>query len=132
ALYRRPLASADRTCLARRKRPAATLRALLDALEHAEQLADTAHEQPLLVDLDPRAGRRRKHDVVAWLDRHLHADAVPPVESGPDREHDPVLRRRLLGARRNDQARAPHSVRIEFLDHDAIEKRAELVAHGTR
>ena len=40
---------------------------LLDALEHAEQLADAADEQALLVDLDPGAGGGGEDDVVAGL-----------------------------------------------------------------
>ena len=62
--------------------------------------------------------------MIARLDRHLHADTVPPIETRPDREHDPVLGRGLLGARRNDQARAAHAIGIELLDHDAVEEGA--------
>jgi len=32
-------------------------------VDHAEQLADAADEQPLLVDLDPHARRRAEHHV---------------------------------------------------------------------
>ncbi|MGH2951629.1 MAG: hypothetical protein ACRDKX_06265 [Solirubrobacterales bacterium] len=34
-------------------------RRLANLLEHPEELADATHEQPLLVDLGPRAGRNR-------------------------------------------------------------------------
>ena len=70
--------------------------------------------------------------MVARPDRHLHADAVPPVEARADREHDPVLGRRLVGAGRHEQARAADAVRIELLDHDAVEEGTKLVAHVHR
>ena len=110
--------------------PPAALGAVLGALEHAEQLADAAHEQPLLVDLDPGAGGSREHDVVAGLDGHRDADVVPPVEARADGEHDPVLRRGLVGARRHEQPRAADPIGVELLDHDAVEQWAKLVAHG--
>src|SRR3954451_21789422 len=87
-------------------------------LEHAEQLADAADEQPLLVDRDPRAGARGEHDVVAALDRHPDARALPPVEAGADGEDDPVLRRRLVRTRRDEQARLTDPVGLELLDDD--------------
>ena len=68
--------------------------------------------------------------MVAGLDRHPHADVVPPVEPGADREHDPVLGRRLVGAGRHEQAGAADPVGVELLDHDAVEQGAKLVAHG--
>ena len=71
-------------------------------LDHAEQLADAAHEQPLLVDLDPDAGGRGEDDVVADLHRHRDAGRLPPVDAGADRQHDPVLRRRLVVAGGHD------------------------------
>ena len=61
----RALAPAHRAGLAGRQRLAAAPGAVLDGLEHAEQLADAAHEQPLLLDLDPHAGGGREHHVVA-------------------------------------------------------------------
>ena len=45
----------------------------LERLEHAEDLADAADEQPLLVDLDPDTGGGRKDDVVAGMNRHVDA-----------------------------------------------------------
>ncbi len=100
----RALAPADRAGLVRRQRPAVAGRAVVALLEHAEQLPDPADQQPLLLDLDPGARRGREHDVVPGLDRHPHADVVPPVQSRADREHDPLLRRRLVGAGRHQQA----------------------------
>jgi len=98
----RALAPAHRARLLRSQRPAAAGGAVLDALEHAEQLTDAAHEQALLLDLDPSARGRREHDMVAGLDRHLHADLLPPVQARADREHDPVLGRWLVGAGRDE------------------------------
>ena len=82
------------------------LAALLELLEHAQQLAHAADQQALLLDLDPDARGGREDDVVAGHDRHLHAHAAPPVEPGPDRQHDAVLGRRLVLAGRQQQARA--------------------------
>jgi hypothetical protein len=67
--------------------------------------------------------------VIARLDGHHHADVVPPVQAGPDREHDPVLRRRLVGARRDEQAGSPYAIGVEFFDDDAVEQGSQLVAH---
>jgi hypothetical protein len=67
--------------------------------------------------------------VVARLDRHRDAGSAPPVETWPDREHDAVLRRRLVGTGRHDEARAADAIRLELLDHHLIEQRAKLVAH---
>src|SRR4051794_23083152 len=83
-------------------------------LEHAEQLAHPADEQALLVDVHPGAGRRREDHVVARLDRHLDADVLPPVETRPDGQHDPVLGRRLVRAGRDEQPRLAHAVGLEL------------------
>ena len=69
--------------------------------------------------------------MVAGPDGHLDADVVPPVESRTDREHDPVLRRRLVAAGRDEQPGAADPVRVELLDHDAVEQRTQLVSHTT-
>src|SRR5262249_46192577 len=53
----------------------------LERLEHAEELADAADEQPFLVDLDPDPCRGREDDVIAGLHRHVHARARPPVQA---------------------------------------------------
>jgi hypothetical protein len=66
--------------------------------------------------------------VVAGPDRHLDARLAPPVEAGADREDDALLRRRLMAARGDDQARAPDAVLVELLDHDLVEKGAKLMA----
>jgi hypothetical protein len=66
--------------------------------------------------------------VVAGLDRHLNPDMGPPVEAGADRQHDALLGRRLVAARRHDEAGAAHTVGVELLDHDLIEERSQLVA----
>src|SRR5829696_867054 len=87
-------------------------------LEHAEQLAHAADEQALLVDLDPGAGRGVEDHVVAGMHRHADADVLPPVEARADREHDPLLRRRVVAAGRDHEAGAPHPVGVELLDHD--------------
>ena len=97
-------------------------------LEHAEQLGHSADQEPLLVDFDPGPGGGGEDDVVAGLDRHLDPGARPPVQAGPDREHDPLLGRRLVGAGRDHQPRAPHPVLIQLLDHDLVEERPQLVA----
>ncbi len=124
-----PLAPADRARLAGGKLSPATFGAVFDSLEHAEQLAHAAHQQALLVDLDPCSGRGREHDVVAGPDRHLHADVVPPVKARSDREHDPLLRGWLIRAGRDEQPGAPDPVGVELLDHDAVEDRAKLISH---
>src|SRR5437764_819602 len=115
--------------LARPQRAPATAGAVLNLLEYPQKLADPAHQQALLVDLDPRAGRCREHHVVAGLDRHHHAHVVPPVEPRADREHDPVLRWRLIGSRRDDQPRAADPVGVELLDDDPVEQRPKVIAH---
>ena len=65
-------------------------------------------------------------------DRHLDAGLRPPVEARADREHDPVLGRRLVGARRDEQARLADPVGLELLDHDAVEEGSQLLAHAQR
>src|SRR5205807_8397323 len=102
-------------------RPAAAFGALVDLLQHAQQLPDTAHEQPLLVDFDPGPGGGGEHDVIAGLDGHLHADMVPPVEAGADSQDDPLLGWRFVGAGRHEQSGAPDPIRVELLDNYAIE-----------
>src|SRR4051812_41704734 len=99
-------------------------------VEDAEQLADAADEQPLLVDLDPRTRAGREHDVIAALDRHPDPRALPPVQAGADRQDDPVLRRPLVRAGGNEQARLADPVGLELLDDDAVEEWAEEVAHA--
>ena len=49
------------------REPAARARLLrgLGRLQHSEELPDAADQEPLLVDLDPDAGARRKDDMVA-------------------------------------------------------------------
>ena len=68
--------------------------------------------------------------MVAGRDRHLHADAGPPVEAGSDRQHDAVLGRGLVLARRQQQAGAPHPVGLELLDHDLVEQGPKLLPHS--
>jgi hypothetical protein len=99
-------------------------------LEDAEELDHPAHEQPLLVDLDPDAGRRGKDDVITGLNGHLDAGLLPPVEPGPDGEHDPLLGRRVVCAGRDDEPGPPHPILIELLDHDLIEQRPKVMPHG--
>ena len=70
--------------------------------------------------------------MVAARDRHLHADVVPPIEAGADSEHDPVLGRRLVVARRHQQTGATHAIRVELLDHDTVEQWAQFMTHETR
>ena len=69
--------------------------------------------------------------MVTGLDRHPHADVVPPVEPGADGQHDPVLGRRLVGARGHQQPGAADAVGIELLDDDSVEQWAELATHYT-
>ena len=97
--------------------------------ENAEQLADAADEQALLVDLHPGAGGGREDDVVARSDGHSHADVAPPVEPLADGEDDAVLRRRLMRAGWDDQARLAHAVGLELLDDDAIEEGTQVLPH---
>ena len=61
-------------------------------------------------------------------DRHLDSRLRPPVEPGPDGQHDPLFGRRLVSAGRDDQPGAPHPVLVELLDHDLVEQRPQLVA----
>jgi hypothetical protein len=98
-------------------------------LEDAQKLDHTAHEQPLLVDLDPDAGGGGKDDVITGLHRHFDAGLLPPVEPGPDGEHDPLLRRRIVRSGRDDEPGPPHPVGIELLDHDLVEQWPELMPH---
>ena len=77
----------------------------------------------------PRRRRWREHDVVAWLDRHRHAGVLPPVHALPDGEHDPVLRRRLVRARRDHEPGLAHALGLELLDDDPVEQRAQDVLH---
>jgi hypothetical protein len=42
-----------------------------------------------------------------------------------------MLRRRLLGARRHDEAGPANPIGIEFLDYDSVEEGAKLIAHGS-
>src|SRR4051812_9571368 len=102
---------------------------LADLFEDAEDLADAADQQALLVDIDPRARRGVEDDVVAGRDRHAHADVVPPVQALADREDDPVLGRRLVGAGRHEQPRAAEALRLELLDHHAVEEGTQEVLH---
>ena len=69
--------------------------------------------------------------VIAGADRHHTPDVIPPVQARTDREHDPVLGRRLLGARGHEQPGATDAVGVELRDDDAVEQRAQLVAHDT-
>src|SRR5262245_17453837 len=123
------LPPADRAGVGAGKAFVAAVRTGADLLEHPEELADTANEQLLLVDFDPRSGRGGEDDVIAGLDRHLHPGALPPVEPRADCEHDPVLRRRLMRAGRDHEAGAPHPVGLELLDDHTVEYRSEQVSH---
>src|SRR3954451_2885341 len=98
-------------------------------VEHAEQLADAAHEQALLVDLDPGARAGGEDDVVAALDRHPDPRALPPVQARADGEDDPVLGRRLVRALGDEPAGLADAIGLELLDDDAVEERAKEVAH---
>ena len=114
----------------RGKWPPAAARAILDALKDAQQLPDPADQESLLIDLNPGSRRGREDHVIAWLDGHLDPDVVPPIESRANRQHDSVLGRRFVGAGRDHETRAANAVGIELLDHNAIEKWSQLVAHG--
>ena len=103
---------------------------LLASFNHAEQLADPADQQPLLLDLYPNTSRGWKDDVVAWRDGHLHTGRLPPVNSEANRQDDPVLGRGFVIAWRYQQAGAAEPFRFQFLDHDAVEERSELLTHG--
>src|SRR6202035_4496081 len=63
----RALTPAHRAGLLGVERSTAARGAPLDLLEHAQQLTDPADQQPLLIDLDPRARRGGEHDVIAGL-----------------------------------------------------------------
>src|SRR5206468_5330529 len=130
-LRRGSAATAARTRLARRELAPRALGAGLVAQEDTQQLGHPTDEQSLLVDLDPRTGRRRKDDMVSRTDRHLQAGRRPPVDSRADREDDPMLGRWLVGAGGDDDPRAAEAVRLELLDHDPVEQRTELMSHGS-
>ena len=68
--------------------------------------------------------------MVTTVHRHLHADVVPPVKAGANRQHDPVLGWRLVVSGRDQQTRATDTVRIKFLDHDTVKQGAQFVAHA--
>ena len=68
--------------------------------------------------------------MITRLDGHLDACLLPPVETGADREDDPLLRRRVVRAWRDDEPGTPHPVLVELLDHDLIEERPKLVPNG--
>ena len=114
----------------RGQRLAAASGAVLDAFKNPEQLAHPAHEQSLLVDLDPCARRRGEDHVVPRLDRHRNADVIPPVEPRADREHDAVLRGWLIRARGNEQSRPPYAVGIKLFDDDPVKQGAKLIAQS--
>jgi hypothetical protein len=69
--------------------------------------------------------------VVTGRHRHLDAHAAPPVESGAHRQHDAVLRRRLVLAGRQQQPGAPDPIRLELLYYNLVEERAQLLLHRT-
>ena len=70
--------------------------------------------------------------MVAGADRHRDAGGLPPVDPGPDREHDPVLRRRLVRAGRDDEPGLADPVGLELLYDNPVEERPELLAHAAR
>ena len=70
--------------------------------------------------------------MVAGAHRHVEALRLPPVDARADRQHDPVLRRRLVVAGRHDQAGAPDPVGIQLLDDHPVEQWAQLVTHRRR
>src|SRR3954454_982566 len=72
-------------------------------LDDAEDLADAAHEQPLVLDLDPHTRGAREHDMVARLDRHLEVRQVRRAVSGG--EHDALVGRQVVRPLRDEQAR---------------------------
>jgi very-short-patch-repair endonuclease len=65
--------------------------------------------------------------MVAWLHGHLDPGLLPPVEPRPDREHDPLLRGRIMGAGGHDESGPAHPVLIELLDHYLVEERPKLM-----
>ena len=68
--------------------------------------------------------------MIPGRDWHLYAGPGPPVDSIAHGQHYPVLRRRLVAAGCDKDARAPETLRLELLDHDAVEERPQLVAHA--
>jgi hypothetical protein len=124
-----PLATADRAGFAGPEGASTARRTILSGLEHTEKLADPADKQPFLVDLDPRSSGCGENDVITGLDGHAHADVVPPVQTGSDRQHDPVLWRRLVGARGHEQPGTADPIGVQFFDHNAVEQGTELIAH---
>ncbi len=106
------------------------LLSLLARFNHAEQLADSADQQSLLFDLDPNTSRGGEDDVVAWRDGHLHTGRLPPVDAEANRENDPVLWRRLIVTRGNEQARATESFGFKFFYDDPVEERPQLLTHA--
>jgi PPOX class probable F420-dependent enzyme len=97
-------------------------------LDDAEDLAHAADEQPLLFELDPDAGRAREDDVVARADRHPEVGELGRALA--DGEDDPLVRRKVVRALRDDEARAAHPVGLELLDHDLVEERAQDLGHA--
>jgi len=59
--------------------------------------------------------------VVAGPNRHLDAGLAPPVATAADRQHDPVLRWRLVRAGRHHEPRLADAIGLELLDDDAVE-----------
>ena len=104
---------------------------LLASFNHAEQLADPADQKPLLLDLYPDPRRGRKDNVVAWRDGHLHTGRLPPVNAEANRQDDSVLGGWFVIAWRYQQAGAAEPFRFQFLDHDSVEERSELLTHGS-
>ncbi len=68
--------------------------------------------------------------MIAAHDGHLHADVIPPVQPGSDREHDPVLWWRFVVAGWNQKTGAAHPVRVELLDDNSIKQGPQFVAHA--
>jgi len=106
------------------------LLSLLARFNHAEQLADSADQQPFLFDLDPDTSRGGEDDVVAWGDGHLHTGRLPPVDAKANRENDAVLWRRLIVAGSNEQARATESFGFKFFYDNPVEERPQLLTHA--
>src|SRR4051812_11703005 len=95
--------------------------------DHAEDLAHAAHQQALVLDLDPYAGRAREHDVVAGRDGHLEVRDVGRAVA--DGEHDALVGGQVVRPLGDEQARLAHAVGLELLDHDLLEEGAEDVGH---
>ena len=70
-------------------------------------------------------------DVVAGLYGHVDAGGLPPIETGPDREHDPpgAAARPCQEAH---EAGPAHPVLVELLQHHLIEERAGADAGRSR